>query len=624
MAESQEETVRKRQRMSKVWDHFILKKEDRKVQCLYCNVDLAYHNSTTVMMQHLIRKHPVSVSSTSIVSDTSTSQRPTDGAVRPTPSCTAEEADLLTESILKMLVTDMQPLSMVEEKGFKKMISAFSPNYSMPSRLHFTSLMEMKYQQITEKLKTVLQDLQSVALTIDIWTSDGTEGCLRVACHFLGEDWETKSFSLTAMPLKESHTAVNIADWLEETTDKFHIPFPKVKAVIHNNGASALAAAVILKERHGWASVRCPRNTLDLVVQSALINSKTIANCVASARAMVEHFKKSELACAKLKEKQQQMGMPPLMLIRDVSNRWNSTYRMLSRLLGQRWPVTAALTDPAVSSSAEHHNPDLKPDHWNLTEELTRVLGPFDRVTEFLRGEQYITLSALPQLVHNLKKATLSSTVETSSVKAFQTQVAKQITERWQELFLFQPEAPNAVILAAALDPRFRKLKFLTAEDVFKVQSTIQSMALAVKKEEWQSNKSRNEATAAALEVRSAPKKDGLFVNSILGSSSDSNTSDEENEDWQLSQAVQKEVFLYFGEHPLSKKENPLTWWKTNAARYPTLATLAKSFLGIPATLTASERMFSVTGNIVSKRRASLSFEHLDMLTFLHCNHVLL
>lgn len=98
--------------------------------------------------------------------------------------------------------------------------------------------------------------------------------------------------------------------------------------------------------------------------------------------------------------------------------------------------------------------------------------------------------------------------------------MAEQITERWQALFLFQPEAPNSVLLAAALDPRFSKLKFLPAEEVFKVQSTIQSVALALKKEARQSNESGNEATTT-LEDRSATK-DGSFVNSILGSSSDS------------------------------------------------------------------------------------------------------
>lgn len=81
---------------------------------------------------------------------------------------------------------------------------------------------------------------------------------------------------------------------------------------------------------------------------------------------------------------------------------------------------------------------------------------------------------------------------------------------------------------------------------------------------------------------------------------------------------------MYFGEHPLSKKENPLTWWEKNAASYPTLAEQARSLLCIPATSTPSERLFSAAGNIVSKKRASLSPKHVDMLTFLHCNKVLL
>ncbi|XP_057715736.1 E3 SUMO-protein ligase ZBED1-like [Corythoichthys intestinalis] len=106
---------------------------------------------------------------------------------------------------------------------------------------------------------------------------------------------------------------------------------------------------------------------------------------------------------------------------------------------------------------------------------------------------------------------------------------------------------------------------------------------------------------------------------------SDSTTSDEEqDEEQQLLQAVHQEVLMYFGEHPLSKKENPLTWWEKNAARYPTVAELARSLLSIPATSTPSERLFSAAGNIVSKKRASLSPEHVDMLTFLHCNKELL
>lgn len=88
-----------------------------------------------------------------------------------------------------------------------------------------------------------------------------TEAYLGVTCHFLGEDWEMKSLSLTTMPLEERDTAANIADWLEETTAKFEIPLEKVKAVVHDNGANVVEAARILRERHGWASVRCAEHT---------------------------------------------------------------------------------------------------------------------------------------------------------------------------------------------------------------------------------------------------------------------------------------------------------------------------------------------------------------------------
>ena len=44
--------------MSKVWDHFQLKIKDNIVVCVHCKTKLAYHNSTTSMLQHLKRKHP--------------------------------------------------------------------------------------------------------------------------------------------------------------------------------------------------------------------------------------------------------------------------------------------------------------------------------------------------------------------------------------------------------------------------------------------------------------------------------------------------------------------------------------------------------------------------------------
>ena len=60
-----------------------------------------------------------------------------------------------------------------------------------------------------------------------------------------------------------------------------------------------------------------------------------------------------------------------------------------------------------------------------------------------------------------------------------------------------------------------------------------------------------------------------------------------------------------------------LTWTK---ARFYGLKRLARKYLAIPATSAPSERVFSLAGNICSRRRASLSPDHLDALVFLNAN----
>lgn len=67
-----------------------------------------------------------------------------DKFLKKAPACTSAQAAVLTDSILNMLVTDMRPLSMVEDGSFKAMISTFHPNYELPSRTFFTKQLEKK------------------------------------------------------------------------------------------------------------------------------------------------------------------------------------------------------------------------------------------------------------------------------------------------------------------------------------------------------------------------------------------------------------------------------------------------------------------------------------------------
>ena len=66
--------------------------------------------------------------------------------------------------------------------------------------------------------------------------------------------------------------------------------------------------------------------------------------------------------------------------------------------------------------------------------------------------------------------------------------------------------------------------------------------------------------------------------------------------------------------------ENPLEFWKVNENKYPLLATLAKKFLGVPASSASAERMFSIAGHIFSVKRRRMGIKLFERLVFLKLN----
>lgn len=193
-----------------------------------------------------------------------------------------------------MITKDMRPLAIVEGQGFREMINKFHAGYTLPSRYHFTDLMEKKYEATLVKVKSELKNTKSkITLTTDALTSTATGAFLGVTCHFINQDWELTSYSLTTMPLEECHTAGNIAGWVEQTAEKFGFSLGDVLAVVHNNAANVVAALKILEEKHGVASHRCAGHTVQLVVNHALKKDPKISKTLGAARCLVEHFRVS-------------------------------------------------------------------------------------------------------------------------------------------------------------------------------------------------------------------------------------------------------------------------------------------------------------------------------------------
>ena len=64
----------------------------------------------------------------------------------------------------------------------------------------------------------------------------------------------------------------------------------------------------------------------------------------------------------------------------------------------------------------------------------------------------------------------------------------------------------------------------------------------------------------------------------------------------------------------------PIEWWNIKKNIFPKLYPISKLYMTGQATSVDSERVFSVTGQILTSRRNRLSDETVDMLTFLYAN----
>ena len=176
-----------------------------------------------------------------------------------------------------------------------------------------------------------------------------------------------------------------------------------------------------------------------------------------------------------------------------------------------------------------------------------------------MSGEKYTTISAVPPLVKGLVKSTQSVVFESAAVQAFQVTATEQLQQQWKKKRTFSDTAPNTLILSSALELRFRKLKFLTPEQVFKVQAKVQTEAFEVRRDHQQQQcdgvHEQTSVTSTSTVAAPAPTTPLSLLDSLLDSETSSEEEHKEGYGEDPSSQVRNEVLTYFGEKPLPKEE---------------------------------------------------------------------
>lgn len=90
---------------------------------------------------------------------------------------------MIDQQLLKMIVKEYHPFSVVEDVEFRNLIKMLCPNYSIPSRKTVTqSLMPQLFNMTVECVKDTLNNVSAVCLTTDGWTSRNNQSFV---CTFI-------------------------------------------------------------------------------------------------------------------------------------------------------------------------------------------------------------------------------------------------------------------------------------------------------------------------------------------------------------------------------------------------------------------------------------------------------
>jgi hypothetical protein len=156
-------------------------------------------------------------------------------------------------------------------------------------------------------------------------------------CHFIFEQ-KLHSQLLSIKEMADRHTSANIAEELASVINEWNIN-DKIITIISDNGANVKNAITdhLRKDHHP-----CVAHTLNLSIKEAL-NGNAMLKLVISCKALVAHFKHSALATYKLRQFQEQMGLPILKVKQAVDTRWNSVLLMMERLLEIKDPLSVAV-----------------------------------------------------------------------------------------------------------------------------------------------------------------------------------------------------------------------------------------------------------------------------------------
>lgn len=499
--------------------------------------------------------------------------------------------------------------------------------------------------KVQRKVSTDLYGVEKISATVDGWTSKAGNGHTTLTLHWIDSEFTMQNAVLGAPPLEESATAAYLKTVLSKRMADFGVSLDSIIAICADRGANYQAT---LRRELRLPTMDCICHLLDGAMKQ--VSEVYFAPTIAWAQTLVLHFKRSPASKKLLRSMQQQRASPTLGLKSASQTRWAFFVPMFQRILDV-WEDMEAM---ATSGNFAHNKirrlwrnigEDDHEDDNNTPKrsDMKAIVAVMDMVRlriEVLQGTCCIG-QVLPTLL--CLYSSMKNPID-EDVPRLQKELYRAIREKLSQRFAWA-DLPGAWYRGMILDPRFKRFnptamdlptpldrqwpKIIRAQEKELLKElkfpTLASPTSPATLDEEEENRNDCDLPEGhhALPI---PEDEALFstptkkrmtselARMLYGQTLPSLSPQQETP------PLEQQLNSYLAAPPIDVTHDPLSWWKSNANRFPDVARLARAYLAIQVSAAASERVWSIAGNQVTKKRYSMSPATLDDLVFLKCN----
>lgn len=489
------------------------------------------------------------------------------------------------------LISDLHPMSMLDDNGFRQFVAQLDGDYDFPSKDGIETQLSLMYELVRSKLEDELKTAPFVSLSAEIWQTYTARSYATFRVYFIDNEWEPHANVLSTCRLSDTDTSGQLNIRMHEVASNWGIQ-DKITSVTYDSPQNA--------DKERGPSIICLAESLERCINSAVKANPVTNRLLEKCQALLDHFDESTTAEVYLFKYQNYLEIPTVSLRQDDDHQFNSQYNLLKAMLAQKTAIESVMSDRDATKSTTANVIQLSSDEWTLMGKIVAVLRPFECAKTVMFGSpKKGAASVIKPLVHTFCENFLDiGDAEEPATVSLKMSIRDELLALYKMYYDSKDvdiDQPEFLDVATYLDPRYKNQSYLSDRHRINVWQHV-SQAIQIKL-----RGSNGETTPKEKPKTRRSAYDYLFPSTSTGSKSTVQLHDE--------------CLKYNLEPEIGKNLSIYKWWAMRDDTYPLLSIEAKKYLcgkAVSKPIYAFEKFHS--------RRAVLSPRHIDKFLFIHNN----